>query len=182
MSMCIRHHHVPDVARCLDCNKSTAAPEILMHELSTCLQGPTYTFEVSGGYCYIVTETKAVTCVKPTVTLNMDPGVCSLKYTTPTTVFVSHSGLCLLLPCTMQADHITPACTQDQMLLLRSSTVAVSRKIDVPTLACPGKLCHACLLSCRAINCAIICAIKCAVTAARRLHLSLYCFCLLWTS
>ena len=54
------------------------------------MQGPTYTFDISGGYCYIVTETKAVTCVKPTVTLNMDPGVCSLKYTTPTTVFVSY--------------------------------------------------------------------------------------------
>ena len=61
------------------------------------LQGPTYKFVVSGGYCYIVTETKAVTCVKPTVTLKASPGVCSLKHTTPTTVFVSFrfSSLCM---------------------------------------------------------------------------------------
>ena len=63
------------------------------------VQGPTYNFEINGGYCYIVTETKAVTCVKPTVTLNMDPGVCSLKYTTPTTVFVSFSSPSLVSQC-----------------------------------------------------------------------------------
>ena len=58
-----------------------------------CQQGPKYVFTISGGYCYIVTDTKAVTCIKPQVTLKQVVGTCTLKYTSPTTTFVSHSLL-----------------------------------------------------------------------------------------
>ena len=53
------------------------------------MQGPKYTFTISGGYCYIDKDTKSVTCVKPEVTLEKTAGTCTLKYTSPTTVFVS---------------------------------------------------------------------------------------------
>jgi hypothetical protein len=55
------------------------------------LQGPEYIFTISGGYCYIDKDTQAVTCVKPQVILEKVAGTCSLKYTSPTTTFVSHS-------------------------------------------------------------------------------------------
>ena len=60
------------------------------------VQGPEYTFTVSGGYCTLDKDTKSVTCVKPEVTLEKTAGTCTLKYTSPTTAFVS--PLLLLLP------------------------------------------------------------------------------------
>ena len=53
------------------------------------VQGPEYTFTISGGYCTLDKDTKSVTCVKPEVTLEKTAGTCTLKYTSPTTAFVS---------------------------------------------------------------------------------------------
>ncbi|KAL0038010.1 hypothetical protein WJX79_009552 [Trebouxia sp. C0005] len=50
-------------------------------------EGPEYIFTISGGYCYIDKDTKAVTCVKPQVILEKVAGTCTLKYTSPTTTF-----------------------------------------------------------------------------------------------
>lgn len=58
------------------------------------MQGPEYTFTISGGYCTLDKDTKSVTCVKPVVTLEKTAGTCTLKYTSPTTAFVS-SFACL---------------------------------------------------------------------------------------
>lgn len=50
-------------------------------------EGPEYIFTISGGYCFIDKDTKAVTCVKPQVILEKVAGTCTLKYTSPTTTF-----------------------------------------------------------------------------------------------
>lgn len=50
-------------------------------------EGPQFVFTISGGYCTIDDDTQAVTCVKPQVTLDKVAGTCTLKYTSPTTVF-----------------------------------------------------------------------------------------------
>ena len=61
----------------------------LICEASVQVQGPEYTFTISGGYCILDKDTKSVTCVKPQVTLEKTAGTCTLKYTSPTTAFVS---------------------------------------------------------------------------------------------
>ena len=75
------------------------------------LQGPEYIFTISGGYCFIDKDTKAVTCVKPQVILEKVAGTCTLKHTSPTTTFVSRSST--LSSC--QAMH---AASQEHVLLL----------------------------------------------------------------
>lgn len=66
--------------------------QLIVHQViqaSVRTQGPEYTFTISGGYCTLDKDTKAVTCVKPEVTLEKTAGTCTLKYTSPTTAFVS---------------------------------------------------------------------------------------------
>ncbi len=75
------------------------------------LQGPEYIFTISGGYCYIDKDTQAVTCVKPQVVLEKVAGTCTLKYTSPTTTFVSHSS-------TLSSNHAVHAVVQQHVLLL----------------------------------------------------------------
>ena len=77
---------------------STADEALLRQVAQTfpCVQGPEYKFIISGGFCTLDKDTKSVTCVKPEVTLEKTAGTCTLKHTSPTTVFVSPLPAC---PC-----------------------------------------------------------------------------------
>jgi uncharacterized membrane-anchored protein len=93
------------------------------------LQGPEYIFTISGGYCYIDKDTKAVTCVKPQVILEKVAGTCTLKYTSPTTTFVSHFS-------TLSSYQAMHAVAQQHVLLLMLTvSILVLSNSNAPSIS-----------------------------------------------
>ncbi|DBA80641.1 TPA: hypothetical protein ACH3X1_007888 [Trebouxia sp. C0004] len=93
-------------------------------------EGPEYIFTISGGYCFIDKETKAVTCIKPQVILEKVAGTCTLKYTSPTTTFVSHSSTLS----SFQAMHAVAQ--QHALLLVLTVSILVSSNNSTSNKPC----------------------------------------------